>query len=126
MIAALEEAWRSGDERMTQVDWTGLYDANLFSSEGAALYLADRRMERVEGWQAAFSATAPERDGFRCDYGFRLRRDRSNFYREAADCSVRFSPITATPLPGWKATCGIGTKGGPRRPVRLRLRHPPP
>ena len=65
VIAALEEAWRSGDERVTQVDWTGLYDANLFSSGGAALYLADRRMERVEGWQAAFSATAPERDGFR-------------------------------------------------------------
>ena len=85
VIAALEEAWRSGDERVTQVDWTGLYDANLFSPGGAALYLADRRMERVEGWQAAFSATAPERDGFRCDYGFRLRRDRSNFYREAAD-----------------------------------------
>ena len=26
-------------------------------------------------------------------------------------CSVRFSPITATPLPGWKATCGNRDEG---------------
>lgn len=85
VIAALEEAWRSGEVKVRQVDWMGMYEANLFSPDGAALYLADRRMERVEGWQAAFSATAPERDGFRCDYGMRLRLDRSNFYREVSD-----------------------------------------
>ncbi|HIW98208.1 MAG TPA: hypothetical protein H9866_06950 [Candidatus Tidjanibacter gallistercoris] len=85
VIAALEEAWRSGDVRVTQVDWTGMYDANLFASDGASLYTADRRMERIGNWQVAFTATGPEREGFGCDYGVRMRRDGSRFYRIAAD-----------------------------------------
>lgn len=89
-----------------------------FHREGLRFTLPTGGWSAWRGGRAAFSATAPERDGFRCDYGFRLRRDRSNFYREAADLLGAVFAYNRDPFHrGWKATCGNRDEGlGPGDP----------
>ena len=82
----LGELWRSGDERVTQIDWERMYDANLFATDdGGACYWADRRNERIDNLQIALTARTGSDFGLEGDYGVRLRADRSNFYRTVAD-----------------------------------------
>lgn len=82
---ALEEAWRSGRDDVLHVDWDGMCESNMLSPDGSSLYVADMRMERLNNLQLAFRAAVAQRNRLELDYGFRLRSDRSNFYREAAD-----------------------------------------
>lgn len=82
----LQALWRSGDERVTQIDWARMYDANLFSTDGeGACYWTDRRNERLNNWQVALTAETGSDFGLGGDYGLRLRADRTNRYRTVAN-----------------------------------------
>lgn len=43
------EVWRKGDERYTQIDWTGLYLANALSTEGAHYAIVEEREDLLSG-----------------------------------------------------------------------------
>lgn len=85
VVDALTKAWRSGDLRVTQLDWAELYHTNLFSDDPHATYIADERVERLNNLQASFSAKSRNEQGFGYEYGGRVRSDRSNFFRRVKD-----------------------------------------
>ena len=81
---AVAEAWRSGDERYTQIDWEELYRVNRMSDRGAA-YALEERVRNVTGLQAAVSARTEISDGLSVSYGVRARYDSERRFRRMGD-----------------------------------------
>lgn len=85
IIERLTQAWRSRDERVTQIDWRGLYETNMFSADGTAKYIQEERVEALDNIQLSFSGRSTAKDGFGYAYGARVRSDRSNFSHRVRD-----------------------------------------
>lgn len=85
VIDRLTTAWQSGEENITQIDWRGLYETNLFSSGGKAKYIQDERVEALNNFQFAFSSNSNKVYGIIVSYGARVRSDKSNFSRRVRD-----------------------------------------
>lgn len=85
VAAAVADAWRSGDERYTQIDWQELYAVNALRTDGSAAYAVEDRVDRTAEVSAAvrFETLAVERLTLR--YGITAGYDRRRSFKRMRD-----------------------------------------
>ncbi len=81
----IADAWRDGDPTVTHVDWSELYFGNTLAPDGQASYMIEEQVESAEDLHLNVDITRTIEKGLEISYGLRVRRDRSRFYKEAAD-----------------------------------------
>ena len=84
VASQIEKAWREGDERYTQVDWSELYAQNKISNQGA-IYALEGHVERIAKAQAALNFTTDLSQNLTLDYGVRLKVNDSRNYKQMED-----------------------------------------
>lgn len=80
----VEDRWRSGDERYTQIDWAELYAQNHMSADGA-VYAMDERVERIARAEAVAHFQTELGQNLTVGYGVRGRYNSSRNYKQMAD-----------------------------------------
>ncbi len=85
VFAAADEAWRSGDERYTQIDWTELYRRNRMQPDGEALYALEDRVERPLRVQAAVCAQTEAGSRLTVACALRVGWDAPRYYKQLRD-----------------------------------------
>ncbi len=81
----VEAAWRSGDERITQVNWHNLYYNNTLAADGRATYLVEEQVEQANDVHLAATVNAQIDSELSLAYGVRVGVESSRFFKEAAD-----------------------------------------
>ena len=81
---AVAEAWLSGDERYTQINWNELYEQNRMSDHGA-VYALDDRVRRITDLQAAIGARTTLGSGVAISYGAAAQYEVGRDYRQMRD-----------------------------------------
>lgn len=84
VAAEVEDRWRSGDERYTQIDWAELYAQNHMSADGA-VYAMDERVERIARAEAVARFQTELGQNLTVGYGVRGRYNSSRNYKQMAD-----------------------------------------
>ena len=84
VAAEVEDRWRSGDERYTQIDWVELYAQNRMSADGA-VYAMDKRVERIARVEAVAHFQTELGQNLTVGYGVRGRYNSSRNYKQMAD-----------------------------------------
>jgi hypothetical protein len=78
------EAWRMGDESVTQVNWADMYAQNNRSARGA-IYALEERVERIARAEAVVRFTTTLGQKLSLDYGVRADIRSSRRYKQMAD-----------------------------------------
>lgn len=81
---AVDAAWRSGDERYTQIDWDELYLRNRLHG-GEALYTLEDRVERPMRVQAAAEIEADVGPRLTIDASLHVDYDAPQYYKQLRD-----------------------------------------
>lgn len=127
VIEALEEAWRSGNPLLTQINWNGMYEVNFFAPDGRSAYISGSQVERIGNVQAVCSVSGGNEYGFGYECGLKFRYDRTRFFRVASDLlGGRYVP-NRDPFTGADcnvrkphAVVGCGDEYGYNYDIRLR------
>ena len=84
VAAEVEDRWRSGDERYTQIDWAEIYSQNRMSADGA-VYALDERVERIARAEVVAHFESELGQNLTLGYGVRGRYNSSRNYKQMAD-----------------------------------------
>ena len=84
VAAEVEDRWRSGDERYTQIDWAELYNQNRMSADGA-VYAMDERVERIARAEVVVYFRSELGQNLKLGYGVRGRYNSSRNYKHMID-----------------------------------------
>lgn len=78
-----QEAWRSNDTHLTQIDWDELWQQNRMA--GRAVHALEERVERLADVQCRLGFRTEPDDRFSFDYGLAFRRTDSRRYKRMRD-----------------------------------------
>lgn len=81
---SIANAWRMGDEAVTQVNWADMYAENSHSARGA-VYALEERVERIAQAEAVVRFTTSLGQQFSLGYGVRTNIHSSRRYKRMAD-----------------------------------------
>ena len=84
VAAEVEDRWRSGDERYTQIDWADIYSQNRMSADGA-VYALDERVERIARAEVVAQFESELGQNLTLGYGLRGRYSSSRNYKQMVD-----------------------------------------
>lgn len=82
--AAVEAAWRNGEQQYTQIDWERMYRINGMSDRGA-VYALEERVRRIADLQAAVSFRSTFDEGLTVGYGIEASWSSQRNYRQMRD-----------------------------------------
>lgn len=82
---AVADAWRSGDERYTQIDWRELYAVNALRSGGCAAYAVEDRIDRRTDISAAVRFESFVSDRLTLSYGIFAAGGRRRSFKRMRD-----------------------------------------
>lgn len=80
----LEELWRSGDAKVTQLDWDEMYGINLRDGDGQS-YALEERVEEVGDMQASVYGSTYLNRYATIFFGATMRREDTNYYKRMKD-----------------------------------------
>ncbi len=70
----VEELWRLGDERYTQINWAQMMHQNSLSRDGSAYYVVENRVAQHSDFDVSLVRTTQVERRLSIDYGVRLER----------------------------------------------------
>lgn len=80
VAATVEDEWRRGNERYTQINWDDLFAQNRRSKDGA-IYALEERVERIAKTQLSAQMTTHLGDSFTLRYGARAWYNSLRYYK---------------------------------------------
>ena len=84
VAAEVEDRWRNGDERYTQINWAELYNQNRMSADGA-VYAMDERVERIARAEVVAHFRSELGQNLTLGYGVCGRYNSSRNYKQMTD-----------------------------------------
>lgn len=76
--------WKSKDASVSQINWEEMHRVNKMN-DGRAVYTLEDRVEKANDFQAGVTFSTIAGKNVTVDYGLRLRRDRTHFFKRMKD-----------------------------------------
>lgn len=84
-LRVIEDAWRTADPRVTQIDWDNFYYVNTLSEDGQSTYMLEEQVDTARDVHLDLNFSRRLAGSLTLDYGISARRDFSQFYKLADD-----------------------------------------